>query len=134
MTRLIVYKWLHQFKIIDWLNHWMSLKWFSICKYIFFFSCVCRWLPLWTTWPFFMANEGSTRKQNLCVKGLWRSERRWVRGQMNESCVWLRSKCDLEFFPYRFCILKHYLHSPFYPSPPFIPVYFKDYWINHPFL
>lgn len=70
-------------------NHWLVEWVWNICvyKYMCMFSCVCRWLPLWTTWLFFMANEGSTRKQSLCVKGHWRSERRWVRGQMNESCV-----------------------------------------------
>lgn len=97
MKWLLVYKLLHQFTIVDlffWLFHLtfvaVWLKCIYVYKYIFLFSCVCRWLPHWTTWPFFMANEGSTRKQSLCVKGHWRSEKRWVR-----SCLWLYNNFSL---------------------------------------
>lgn len=39
--------------------------------------CVRRWRQHSTTWRCFMGKEENTKKQNRCVKELWRSERRW---------------------------------------------------------
>lgn len=39
--------------------------------------CVRRWRQRSTTWRCFMGKEENTKKQNRCVKELWRSERRW---------------------------------------------------------